>query len=309
MITGFKRVIKAGFVGFWRNAYVSLASIFVLTIALFVIGSTMFLNQILEVSLDNIQSKVDINVYFVPEAPIAEIERIKVAIEALPEVKSADFTSREDALIEYREAHQDDEISLQALEELDNNPLGANISILAKDTSQYEGIARFIEEQRFLSGTQVPVIDHINYKDDDSTKKSIDSLTTIINATEQASIIVMAILLLAAILITFNTIRLAIYTSREEIAIMRLVGAGNMYIRGPFMLQGIMYGFLSGILTLLIFYPILIWLGPRTEVFFEINLFNYYLSHFGEIFGILTGIGIILGLVSSAFAVARYLRT
>jgi len=122
-------------------------------------------------------------------------------------------------------------------------------------------------------------------------------------------LIVMAILLIASILITFNTIRLAIYTSREEISIMRLVGAGNMFIRGPFMLQGIVYGLLSGVLALLLFYPLLVWLGPSTENFFEINLLNYYIAHFGQFFGILVGIGIVLGLVSSVFAVARYLRT
>lgn len=299
-------MVKAGFVGFWRNTYVALASIFVLTIALFVIGATMFLDQLLGTSLNTLQSKVDINVYFVPDAPQEEVERITAAVEALPDVSKVTFTSREDALAEYRERNKDNAISLQALEELDDNPLGANIAIQAKETSQYESVARFLEEQRELEEPQTPVIDEVNYA---RNKDSIDTLTTIINATEQASLIVMGILLIAAVLITFNTIRLAIYTSREEIAIMRLVGAGNMFIRGPFMLQGMMYGFIAGVLALLLFYPLLVWLGPRTEAFFELNLFNYYIAHFGEIFGLLVGIGVVLGLVSSTLAVARYLRT
>ncbi len=306
MVTGFRRVIRAGFVGFWRNAYVSLASIFVLTIALFVIGSTMFINQLLNTSLDILQSKVDINVYFVPDAPEEEIERLRNAVAALPDVAAVKYTSREDALAKYREDHKDDTISLQALDELGENPLGATIAIQAKETSQYESIARFLDEQKAQEQPQVQVIDNINYND---TKGSIDTLNTIISATKQASLIILGILLLAAVLITFNTIRLAIYTSREEISIMRLVGAGNMYIRGPFMLQGIMYGFISGVLALLLFYPLLTWLGPRTEAFFELNLFTYYIAHFGEIFLVLTAIGIVLGLVSSTFAVARYLRT
>tara|TARA_B100002051_G_C16743519_1_gene645872 strand:+ start:3656 stop:4579 length:924 start_codon:yes stop_codon:yes gene_type:complete len=307
MITGLRRVVKAGFVGFWRNAYVSLASIFVLTIALFVIGVTMFLNQLLETSLVNLQSQVDINVYFVPEAPDDEVQSLVTAVEALPDVVSVKFTSREQALEEYRQRNQNNEISLQALEELDENPLGANIAILAGETSQYENISRFIEEQRDLA--QSPIISSVTYADDETTRDSIDRLTSIINATERASLIIMGILLLAAVLITFNTIRLAIYTSREEISIMRLVGAGNMFIRGPFMLQGIMYGFISGCLALLIFYPLLVWLGPRTQEFFELNLFDYYMANLGDIFGILVGIGIALGLISSTFAVARYLRT
>jgi cell division transport system permease protein len=299
--------MKAGFVGFWRNAYVSLASIFVLAIALFVIGATMFLNQLLATSLTTLQSKVDINVYFVPDAPDEEIERLRTAVTALPDVANVTYTSREDALAQYRERNKDNAIAMQALEELDQNPLGATIAIQARETTQYESIVGFLEEQRGLEQPQTPVIDEINYA---RTKESIDTLTTIIKATEQASFIIMAVLLIASILITFNTIRLAIYTSREEIAIMRLVGAGNMFIRGPFMLQGIMYGFIAGVLALLAFYPLLLWLGPRTETFFDgLNLFNYYVMNFGQIFGVLVGIGVVLGLVSSTLAVARYLRT
>jgi cell division transport system permease protein len=133
-------------------------------------------------------------------------------------------------------------------------------------------------------------------------------LSSIIAAVKQASFVTLLVLLLAAVMITFNTIRLAIFTAKEEISIMRLVGASNMFIRGPFMLQGLMYGLISGVLALLILYPIVMWLGPKTAVFFEFNLFDYFVSNFSYIFGVLVGIGIALGLVSSVLAVARYLR-
>jgi cell division transport system permease protein len=306
MLTGIRRVVKAGFVGFWRSAYVSLASIFVLTVGLFVIGSTIFVDQLLNKSLETLQSKVDINVYFVPDAPQEEIDRIATAVSALPDVASVEYTSREEALRLYRERNQSDEIAMQALDQLDENPLGANLAIQAKETSQYEQVARFLEEQRALEQPQAPVIGLINYE---RNKGSIDSLTAIIDAVERASFITLIVLLIASVLITLNTIRLAIYTAREEISIMRLVGTGNMYIRGPFMLQGGMYGFIAGLLTMAIFYPLLVWLGPRTETFFELNLLDYYLSNFGQIFGILVGIGVFLGLVSSILAITRYLKT
>jgi cell division transport system permease protein len=306
MMTGIKRVVKAGFVGFWRSAYVSLASVFVLTVALFVIGATMFIDQLLSTSLTSLQAKVDINVYFVPDAAQDSIDRVTAAVKALPEVEYVKYTSREDALKEYRARNQNDEIAMQALDELNANPLGANLAIQAKETSQYEKIAAFLQEQKDQEQPNTPVIDDINYA---RNKDSIDTLTKIIDGVQRASFVVMMVLLLAAVLITFNTIRLAIYTAREEISIMRLVGASNMYIRGPFMLQGIMYGFLAGILSLAIFYPIMIWLGPRTEAFFELNLLTYYLENFGHIFFVLVGIGVVLGFVSSTLAIARYLRT
>ena len=305
MLTGIRRILRAGFVGFWRNAYVSLASVFVIMVALFVIGSTMFIDQLLTTSLKSLQEKVDINVYFVPSATQSDIDAIRTAVAALPDVAEVTYTSREQALDNYSQRNQNDEIAMQALSELDENPLGANLAIQARETSQYESIARFLEEKRELTNQQAPVIDEINYA---RNKESIDTLTKIIGAVEQASLIIMFVLIVAAVLITFNTIRLAIYTAREEISIMRLVGASNMYIRGPFMLQGVMYGFVAGVFSLMIFYPILVWLGPRTEAFFEFNLFTYFVSNFSYIFGVLIGIGVLLGLVSSILAIARYLR-
>lgn len=304
MLTGIKRIVRAGFVGFWRNAYVSLASVFVIMVALFVIGSTMFIDQLLTTSLNSLKEKVDINVYFVPSATEEDIESIRAAVAALPDVSGVTYTSREEALEDYRARNQNDEIAMQALAELDENPLGANLAIQAAETSQYESIARFLAEKQEITA-QNPIIDEVNYA---RNKESIDMLTRIIGAVEQASLIIMLVLIVASVLITFNTIRLAIYTAREEISIMRLVGASNMFIRGPFMLQGVMYGFVAGVFSLLLFYPLLMWIGPVTESFFEFNLFTYFIANFSYIFGVLVGVGVVLGLVSSVLAVARYLR-
>lgn len=305
MWTGFKRIIRSGFVGFWRNAFVSLAAIFVMTVTLFVVGAVSLLGQLLDTSLLQIKDKVDINVYFVTTAEELDIFVLRDKIEALPEVNQVIYTSREDALEEFRTRHQGDELTIQALEELDDNPLGASLAIRAKETSQYEGIAAFLEEQQLSEGASEPLIDRINFF---QNKIAIDKLTAIIDAVEQSTFVAMIVLLVASILITFNTIRLAIYTTREEIGVMRLVGASNMFIRGPFMLQGIMYGLIAGVLTLLILYPLVLWLGPATESFFSFNLFTHYVNDFGKMFVTIVGSGVALGLISSILAVARYLR-
>ncbi len=299
MVTSTRRIFKAGFVGFWRNAYVSLASIFVITVALFVIGSTMLIDQLLGASLAQLQAKVDINVYFVTTAPQEEIDALINSVKALPDVERVTYTSRDEALTEYRAKNQNDSVAMQALDELRENPLGATIAVQAKETSQYENINRYLEEQKN------PVIDEINYT---KNKESIGKLSSIIAALEQASFVALMVLIMASVLITFNTIRLAIFTAKEEISIMRLVGASNMYIRGPFMLQGVMYGVISGVLALLVLYPIVLWLGPKTAEFFEINIFDYFVNNFAYIFLVLIGIGVTLGLVSSVLAITRYLR-
>lgn len=299
MVTSFRRIVRSGFVGFWRNAYVSLASIFVVTVALFVIGTTMLIDQLLGASLSQLQAKVDINVYFVTTATQDDIDALITSVKALPDVESVTYTSREDALAQYRAKNQNDSVAIQALDELRENPLGANIAIQAKETSQYESINQFLEEQ------DSPVIDEVNYT---KNKESINKLSSIIDAVEQASFIALMVLIMASVLITFNTIRLAIFTAKEEISIMRLVGASNMYIRGPFMLQGIMYGIISGVLALAILYPIVMWLGPKTATFFEIDIFDYFVNNFIHIFGVLVGVGVALGLVSSVLAITRYLR-
>lgn len=305
MLTGFKRIVRAGFVGFWRNAFVSLSSIFVMTVTLLVVGGALLLGELLDASLAQLQEKVDINVYMVTSAEEDDILELKSSLEALPDVREVEYTSRSQALAEFRERHEGDELTIQALDELGDNPLGASLSIRAAETSQYESIAEFLDSQQNIEETSDPLIDRVNFFEN---KEAIDKLTAIINAVERSTIIAMIALVGATVFITFNTIRLAIYTAREEISVMRLVGASNMFIRGPFMLQGVMYGLVSGVLALLILYPLTLWLGPPTEAFFKLNIFNYFVSDFGFIFGIIVGSGILLGIVSSILAVARYLR-
>lgn len=303
--TDFKRIVRSGFVGFWRNAFVSLAAIFVMTVALFVIGTTLLLDQLLGVSLQNIQNKVDINVYFVTSAEETDIMALKTSLEALPEVAEVTYTSASTSLALFRERHQNDETIIQGLEELNENPLGATLAIRAKQTSQYESISQFLEDQKTSQSPQSPLIDEINFV---KNKNAIDKLTAIIGAVERSSLVTMAFLVVASVLITFNTIRLAIYTTREEISVMRLVGASNTFIRGPFMLQGTMYGLIAGVIAILLLYPILLWIGPETQEFFEFNLYTYFVSEFPRIFGLIVGLGMALGLVSSILAVSRYLR-
>ncbi|TSC66833.1 MAG: Cell division protein FtsX [Parcubacteria group bacterium Gr01-1014_72] len=303
--TNIKRVVKSGFVNFSRNAFVSLSSILIMTVTLSVIGSLLFLSALLDASLTALKNKVDINVYFVAEAPEEEILSLRRSLEALPEVKEIEYVSREEALARFTARHENDELTLQALQELGENPLGAVLNIKAKETSEYEGIVAFLEGEDVLRAGEERIIDDINYN---KNKLAIDRLTRIIGASERLGFGVILVLAIISVLITLNTIRLSIYIAREEISVMRLVGASNRYIRGPFVITGILYGLVAGLITLILLYPVSYWLGDVTLNFFNgFAIFPYYLAHFGEFFGIIMGSGVLLGAVSSYAAVRRYL--
>lgn len=302
-----KRIIRAGFFSFWRNGFISLSSILVMVVTLFVIGSVIFSSVVLKSTLDQIKEKVDINVYFVTTAGENEILAMKKSLEQLPEVMPpVVYVTKEDALADFKKRHENDEFTLQALEELGENPLGATLNIKAKDPSQYESIARFIESKRTANVGTDSIIDKVNYY---QNKDAIDRLTKIINSANNLGLILTLFLVAISVLITFNTIRLVIYMSRDEISVMRLVGASDRYIRGPFFVAGAIYGFVSAIITLIVFYPITLWLGGKTADFFVgLNIFHYYLSNFGQIFLIIIGSGIAIGSISSYLAVRKYLR-
>ena len=301
----FKRVFRSGFINFWRNGSVSLASVLISTVTLSVLTALIFLQAILNFSLTEVKDKVDITIYFNTGAPEENIMSLKSSIEKLPEVSAVSFTSQDQALSDFESRHAGDYLTLQALDELGDNPLGASINIKANDTSQYESIAKFLEGDNALTSGSQDIIDKINYN---QNKVVIDRLTSIIDGAQKLGYAITLILVGLCILITYNTIRLTIYISREEIGIMRLVGASNTYIRGPFIIEGILYGAISSIVTIIIFWPISYWLGLHMTDFFGMNVYNYYASNFLEIFLIVLATGIILGAISSGLAIRRYLR-
>ena len=307
--TNLKRILRAGAANFRRNGFVSLASVLVMVITLTVLAGIIFADAILTSSLADIRNKVDVNVYFVQDAPEEDILSVKRKLEQLPEVANVTYTSRDQSLENFEKRHENDQTKTQALDELDQNPLRATLNIKANNPSQYEGITIFLEGESSdsaLSTAQSSLIDEINYQ---QNKQVIDRLSTILNTAEQLGIILMIVMILLAVVITFNTIRLAIYVSREEISVMRLVGASKTYIRGPFVVTGMLYGIVAAIVTLILFVPITYWLADFTKGFFlGFNVFDYYISSFGYVFLWVLGSGIIIGALSSYLAVKRYLK-
>jgi len=289
---------------FWRNGWVSLASILVVVITLFAIGSLVFFKGGLDALIAQLKDKVDITVYFKPEAQEPDIMAIKTAVSKLSETKDVVYVDREQALESFKERNKNNALFMQSLEELGENPLGASLNIKAKEISQYESIANFLNSH--MNSGASDYIDKINYFEN---KRVIERLSVLTDSAHRFGVIISLVLAGVAILVTFNTIRLTIYSSREEIEVMRLVGASNKFASGPFIVEGVMYGVVSAIITMIMFFPITMWLGALTENFLSgMNVYNYYIQNFGQFFLLLLLIGVLICSISSFIAIRRYLK-
>jgi len=300
-----KRIIRGGFLNFVRNGFVSLSSVLVMTITLSVITLIILSQAVLSFSLSQLKDKVDVTVFFTVGASESEILNIKGQLEQLPEVANVEYVSAAQALENFKERHKTDYLTLQALEELDSNPLGATLNIQAIETSEYEQIANFLESGDALASNQRVIIDKVNYF---QNKLVIDRLIAITEGAKRLGLGITFVLVLISVIITFNTLRLNIYIVREEIGVMRVVGAEKFYVRGPFMVEGMIYGLVSAFITMLIFYPISLWLGANMTDFLGINLNTYYLANFFQLLVITAVFGMLLGVISSFLATRAYLK-
>jgi len=300
-----KRIFRTGFVNFLRNGVVSLSAVLVMVVTLFIISSVIFTGALLDHTLENLREKVDVSVNIVTTAIEDEILTLKAQVENLPEVESVKYISADLALEQYKERHKEDQKILAALDELNGNPLGAALNIKAKAPSQYESIQVFLD-QNYPAGELGSIIETVNYA---RKQEAIEKLNLIINAGEQFGIIVTVLFVILSVVITLNTIRLAMFISKDEIRIMNLVGADRSYIKGPFLVAGALYGVVSSLLVLILLYPVTFYIGPKiSTLFFDLNLFNYYLQNFGQMFLIIFFSGIFIGAFSSFIAIHQYLK-
>ncbi len=300
-----KRVIRSGWINFRRNGLVSYAAILVTTITLSVATAIFLFQAVLTNAIFEVQNKVDIAVYFTVDAPEDNILALEKTLEALPEVASVTYSSADEQVLKFRDRHADDYLTLQALDELGDNPFGGSLLIKARDSTQYESIAKVLEGDNQVARDNAQIIERINYS---QNKIVIDRLNTLIKNAWDIGLIGTLALALISIVIVFTTVRLTIYMAREEIGIMRLVGASTTYVRAPFIVGGMLYGFFAFVIVTAIFLPVTYVLGLHATGIIGFNLYSYYLSHFVTIGGSVLLIGLFLGALSSYLAVRRYLN-
>jgi len=300
MLTTFVRIIKSGVTSFWRNKWLSSSAISMMSLAILGITSLLLVNVLINSLTANLEDKIDISVYFNLDASEDEILDARVDLVKLSEVRSAEYISTEEALKKFKDKHQDNNILMQSLDELDSNPLEASLNIKAQQASQYESIVGFFDQEKYSK-----IIDKINYLEN---KAVIARLTSITRSIRQIGLVILLVLAGLAVLVTFNTIRLTIYSSRKEIKVMKLVGASNWFAKGPFIVEGALYGVIAAIISLFVLYPFLWYLSPKiTSYLPSTDLFYFFQANIIVLFLIQILVGVFLGTVSSMVAIRRYL--
>ncbi|MFC1663695.1 cell division protein FtsX [Patescibacteria group bacterium] len=296
-----KKIINSAWIGFSRNRELAMATIFIIALPIFLITWLFLFNLSFRFLISEIQEKVDISVYFKEMVLEEDVLKIQSQLSNISDVKNVEYISREKALEIFTERHEDSAVLMESLREVGNNPFLASLNIKAWQSSQYETIASFLEEPEFLS-----LIEKVDYY---QRKPVIDRIFSLTSGINTIGLVLSLILALVAVLVAFNTIRMAIYNSRKEIKVMSLVGASNWFIRGPFLAQGIIAGIFATFVNILIAFFVCLLLSPKLEILFPgLNLFGYFMGYFWVLLLIQLAAGIGLGTVSSLLAIRKYLE-
>lgn len=298
----FLRIIKFSLQDITRNIWLSIVTITILLLALLSINTMLTVQTVSDNAVNAVKEKIDISLYLNADASENDISALRNQINGMPEVKLIVYTSKQAALESFRSKYRDNPEILQALRELGNNPLSPSLAITP---SNFEETTNLVNALRQIDSD---IIESRDFSDNTAIVNKIQSITKRIS---EVSLVIILIFVLTSLLVVYNSIRVAVYTHKREIEIMRLVGASNYFIYMPFLFSAFIYAVISILLMISIFYPFLTLFQPYLEVFlagYNVNLVTYFVNNFWFIFGAQFGVILFITLVASFFAVRKYAR-
>lgn len=302
----FARVCRAAFQNFWRNIWLSVATTIIMVITLLLLTFLYFANIFGAEVLRSVEQKIDLSVNFKENVQADYIQAIAKELKSRSDVEDVRIVDSEEALKIFRERHSDDPLIEESLQELEDNPLPASMYIVATDPMYYEGIAKQLQADKYS-----PFVQEINYE---NSRGVFERLINVVSSVKNVGLIMTSVFSILVVLIMFNTVRLAIYSFREEIEIMRLVGASRWFVQGPFIIEALLVAVLAVIVSTSIIFPSLNSFAPQFQRYFfdaqgsQFDVANYAREHWITVVGMQLIVACCLAAFSSLVAVRRYLR-
>ena len=303
----FGRVLHTGIVNFIRNASLAIAAMAVMVVTLTIVLFSLITNATLTNTIDDIASKVDVSVFLKDSVTEAQGKELTAKIKQQPSVQSVEYLSKEQALAAYVKQNANNQ-ALSAAATLSNNPIPATIHVKPKELKQLGALKNYLTSPANLA---LQTEGSPSYSGD--RQKAIDNITKATEALRMIGFIAVIVFAVVSALIIFNTIQMAIFNRRDEIQIMRLLGASSSYIRGPFIVESIIYGVLSAVISVLIINATFAASSGALQAsslgLLDINYASqYFTDHFLRFLCMQIGVGVLIGAVSSFIATRRYLK-
>lgn len=306
------RIFKYGAIGFARNVWLSIASTLVMTITLIILFVTIIASAILSSTADTMREKIDITIYFKPTTSITTLGKMASTMSDDSNVKSVEVSTSEDEYNQFLKENASDEALMAALDdeamrELMISTMQATMRIKVYNIDDLSSIENIVNTNK----TFLTTIDQEKPPTYDVNRAEIETITSWANVARNGGIVLSIIFLAISILVIFNTIRMAIFSRREEIYMMKLVGADNGFIRGPFLIEAQICGLISGIIAATAGFFGFHIIAPRLENYgIDISTIHNILetSWLVVVFLVTITIGVLIGTISSSLAIHKYLR-
>lgn len=297
-----KRLLISALKDLSRNIWLNVATVIIMVISLFTVTVMLAVDAIGNHALLALQEKIDITIQFKDDAEEAKILALKKDLQERSDVKNVEYISKEQALINFRETHKDNKSIGESLDELGDNPLFAVLNVKSNALDQYKQIDGYV----IGNENYKDIIEKVNFKENE---KAIDNFSSVLKTVKEGIVALSVLFIVIGIMVAFNTIRLAMYAHKTEIEIMRLVGAGNWYIRMPFIIEGVIFGIVSCFVAIALMFPAVSYVSPKIMQFIPgFNLDSYFVGNLYNITMLLLSMGVGLGVISSVIAIRRYLK-
>lgn len=302
----FARVCRYGLDSFLRNSWLSVAATAVMTITLLIIFTSLVSQKIMVDTVSVLREKVDMSIYLKTDTTQAQADKIITELKKLKSVRSVNYSSSDDARKKIIEENKSNNDVLEAVKEAANkNP--ATIRVVVSDINDTSELQKFVDSNKTLKERINPDFKPSFAGD---RRKTIESIGRAVNFVQKTGAVAAVLFVVISSLIIFNTIRMAIFNRKEEIQMMKLIGANQSFIRGPFLIESIIYGLIAAILATVIGIFGL-YQSSKVLASYQISVEPTIHSVSGYIFVVLFAmmlVGSIIGVVSSLLATRRYLK-